>query len=425
MNTVNILMLTSINSHRWQSVYGRLNYNFAERLELSATLRRDGSSRFSEDNRYFLSRAIGLAWDMTGVGAIQDLSALSALTLQASYGVTGNMEWSDSPSAFVGGSTSAGFAADLKPSGTNMFNIGLEAQWLKHRLLTAVDFYTSKSEDVILRVPIPGYSNNNGYILTNNGSYKRSGLEWDVRYKLMEKKDVSWTVGINGALERNEVQDLARAEGSIATGSIAGSIGTIQIHKSGYPAASYHVYKQLYDTKGKPLPGQYADLNKDGVVSSYDRYVYKSSTPKVYGGFRSDVRYKRLEASFLLQGQAGNYAYNNVAAVQGNYGYMYNSSNVLRNASSSVLKTALPQAQPYSDYFVQDASFLRLEYVQVSYGLGTSYRGKPLLRISGTVQNAFAFSKYKGQEPGIAGGIDGYTYAQPRIMSLGLQLNLH
>lgn len=415
----------SSNMHRWQGVYGKLNYNFAERLELSATLRRDGSSRFSDDNRYFLSRAIGLAWDMTGVGFTSDFSVLDALTLQASYGVVGNTEWSNAPSAYAGSINSAGFAAELRPSGSRMFNAGLEAQWLKNRLLTAVDFYTSKSEDLILRVPIPGYSNGNGYVLINNGSYKRSGLEWDVRYKLMEKKDVSWTVGINGALEHNEVQDLARAEGSIATGSVAGSIGTVQIHKSGYPAASYYVYKQLYDANGKPLPGLYADLNKDGVVSSYDRYVYKSSTPKVYGGFRSDVRYKRLEASFLLQGQAGNYAYNNVAAVQGNYGYMYSMSNVLRNASSSVLETELPQAQPYSDYFVQDASFLRLEYLQVSYGIGTSYWGKPLLRISGMVQNAFTLSRYKGQEPGIAGGIDGYTYAQPRIMSLGLQLNLH
>ncbi len=413
------------NTLELQSLFGRLSYTFGRRLELNTTLRNDGSSRFAEDNRNFLSRALGISWNAAGLGFTEKLPSLTTLIWRASYGILGKMDWSNERSDLLYVIQGGSIPAELKPASSTEYNVGLETGWFQNRLQVSVDVYNAIYDDLLLQVPVAYGSYSTGYELMNYGSYKTSGLEWSLNYNVLQKKDLVWQLGLSGAFENNEIRDLGETKSGAVAGNIAGGLGEIQIHRTGYPASSFYVYKQQYGPEGQLLPGKFADTNQDGFYTWADRFAYKSATPKAHGGFRSYVKYKRLDASILLHSQLGNYSYNNVAAVQGAFNMLDTYNDHFRNISQSALETELEELQPFSDYYVQDASFLRLEHLQLGYSIGTSKNNNPLLRIYATMQNAFTLTKYKGQEPGVAGGIDGYTYAQPRTFSFGLQMNLY
>lgn len=422
---------SSSGENKWLSQFGQLQYTFAKRLSIDATLRRDGTSTLSDAERYHMSRALGVAWDATGLDFPAKALRMNSFNLQGSYGVLGSV---DVPQTFTlqstGGSSGgiAGTDAKLRPSVSRKLNFGFGAGWLQDRLLVQVDAYRTRTEDLILALPVPTGTNLNGYVMANQGSYSAKGLEWDVLYRIVSKQDWSWSVGLNGAYERNEVEDLGDGVQGVISGYAASGVQVpVQGHVPGLPKNSYLVYKQLYGANGKPLLGQYADLNGDKRINELDVYSDKSSGPSVHGGFRTAATYKRAAFSLGLRGQWGNYTYNGSAAAQGNYNTMLGMLNrgVLLNADRSVLNTGFEQAQLISNFYIQDASFLRVEYVQLSYGFGPSFKDRPLLRLTATLQNAYTFTSYKGGEPGIAGGIDAYSYATPRMASVGLEINLH
>jgi iron complex outermembrane receptor protein len=190
------------------------------------------------------------------------------------------------------------------------------------------------------------------------------------------------------------------------------------------------VYKQVYDESGRPIEGLYADLNGDGVVNDRDLYRYKNPEPRVFFGLNSQVSYDKWSLGFVARGNLGNYAYNNV---QSNSAYTnLTTPGFLTNLNRNVLETNFNQRQLYSDYYLENASFLRMENITLGYNFGQVLSEKVSLRLSANVQNAFVITKYSGLDPEVVSapspttpsfaGIDNNFYPRPRIFSFGVNV---
>jgi iron complex outermembrane receptor protein len=225
----------------------------------------------------------------------------------------------------------------------------------------------------------------------------------------------------------SKVQDQT-AEG-IPVGGISGGVGNnIQIHTVGYRPYSFYVYKQVYNENGSPVEGLYADLNADGVVNERDRYRYKNPEPRVYLGLNSNVSYDKWSLNFVMRGNLGNYVYNNVSSGNGVYRNI-TYPNFLVNLTSSVSETNFANNQFFSDYYVENASFLRMETINLGYNFGRLFNDKVDLRLSANVQNAFVITKYSGLDPEViavgttpSSGIDNNFYPRPRIFTFGVNV---
>ncbi|WP_347159247.1 SusC/RagA family TonB-linked outer membrane protein [Pontibacter chitinilyticus] len=405
---------------RLKAYFARVNYTYANQLELNGTLRRDASPLFATDNRWFLSRALGVAWHMQKDGTDTETPPFPQLTWRASYGVTG---YADVPlvqplNTYGGGVSSFMANPDLTYEKVRSFNLGLNAGLLHNRLKATADFYSRTAKDLFLLMSL--HSGTMNYVYLNSGSYRSSGLELYLRFKVLQKESLTWQLGLNGTYNRNKVRDLGEHEAAFTAGQIVGDWGGyIQTVKPGYPSGSFYTYQQVYGPDGKPQEGVYTDRDQDMTVTHEDRYTTKVATPKVYVGLSSELAYKRLNVSFLLRGQAGNHTYNNTAAASGSYISMLNSNSYLFNASASIQETNFRSPQFFSDYYIERAAFLRMDYLSLGYTFGSS---KTSLRATATLQNAFLLTRYSGQSPEIAGGLDGYSYPLPRTFSLGLQL---
>ncbi|MDD3033339.1 MAG: hypothetical protein PHT25_01965 [Bacteroidales bacterium] len=210
--------------------------------------------------------------------------------------------------------------------------------------------------------------------------------------------------------------------GAPVSGISGGTSSTIQIHSVGYAPYSFYVYKQLYDADGKPIEGAYADMNKNGKLDDGDFYRYKSPEPDVYMGLNTTFSYKKLTIATALRASLGNYAYNNVNSDMGNYSQTLNPNNFLMNTIKDINNTGFYNKQLFSDYYIENASFLKMDYLQFMYDFG-KISGIADLKLNFSVQNVFTITKYKGIDPEIAGGIDNNFYPNPRTFSLGLSLN--
>jgi hypothetical protein len=209
-------------------------------------------------------------------------------------------------------------------------------------------------------------------------------------------------------------------------GGIGGGVGNnVQIHSVGYNPYSFYVYKQVYDENGKPIEGLFQDVNGDGDLDLEDKSRYKSPEPTVFLGFSSQLSYKKWSLAFTLRAQFGNYMYNNFHSNNGTYSN-FRYTGYLGNVASNVLETEFEGSDSrryWSDYYVENASFLRMDNINVGYNFGkiSKYLN---LRASATVQNAFIITKYSGLDPEIAGGIDNNFYPRPRIFSVNLNLDI-
>jgi iron complex outermembrane receptor protein len=276
-------------------------------------------------------------------------------------------------------------------------------------------------------IPVPACSNLTNQILTNVGNIENSGVEFTLNARLIEKENLSWDFGFNITFIRNEVTNLTKVPNpnyqGVAAGGISGGVGnTVQIHTVGYPTYSYFVYKQVYDENGKPVEGLYADLNGDGRVTPDDRYRYKQADPRRYLGITSQLVVKDFSLSFVLRGNFDNYVYNNIISNNGVYRAFTGAANFLSNVSPNVLVTNFNNNQYFSDYYIDNGSFLRLDNLTLGYNLKGVLGGASNTRISLIGQNLFTITKYQGLDPEVAGGIDNNIYPRPRILSLGVNV---
>lgn len=428
------------------SYYGRLIYTFDDKYILAASVRTDGSSRFAPENRWGVFPSAALTWRINKESFLSTSGKLSDLKLRLSYGITGNQDgianysylgiYSVSSNAsqyqfgnnYYNMTAPAAYDKNIKWEQTATANAGLDYGFFDNRLNGSIDVYLKKTKNLLNTVPIPIGSNFSNQILTNVGNIENKGIEFTVNGTPVKTKRFSWDAGFNVTYNNNKITNLtAVSDPEFAgnqTGGITGGTGqSIQIHSVNYNTFSYYVYKQVYDADGKPLEGVYADLNADGVINQKDQYRYKSPFPKVMLGFNTQLNYLKWSLSTILRANLGNYNYNNVASNFGVKRNILNPNNILGNSTTDIFNTNFFNNQYQSDYYVQNASFLRMDNVGIGYNAGRVFGNKMNLRINATCQNVFVVTKYKGLDPEINGGIDYNLYPRPRTFVLGLNLD--
>ncbi|UAY51874.1 SusC/RagA family TonB-linked outer membrane protein [Ferruginibacter albus] len=421
------------------SYYSRLIYTYNEKYILAASIRRDGSSKFSPANRWGVFPSVALTWRINNEEFLKNQHTLSDLKLRLSYGVTGNQDGinnypyqavysspGDSTSfvqfgnSFYGMSTPTAYDANIKWEQTTSTNIGIDFGFLNSRITGSIDYYFRKTKDLLNLVPLPAGSNFTTSIVTNVGNVENSGVEFSINADIIRNKKYNWSVSFNASYYDNKITNLTATNDPSYAGTTIDEGGGIKINSVGYSAQSFYVYKQEF-SNGKAIEGLYADANGDGVFNDKDFYHYKSPTPTYVMGFSTQFTYGKWTASTVLRANIGNYMYNYVAtgATQAS---IFNSLGFLANNLTSINNTSFLYTQAKSDYYIQNASFLKMDNLGISYALGKILKDKANVQISANCQNVFTITKYTGLDPEKFNGIDDNLYPRPRTFVLGVNL---
>jgi iron complex outermembrane receptor protein len=423
------------------SMYGRVNYSYSDRYLLTVTLRRDGTSRFSPDNRWGLFPAVAAAVKLVD----NDNSSLNSLKIRAGWGVTGQQDIGDYYAYLARyqlGNQSARyqfgeeFITTLRPNGydenirweeTTTLNVGLDFSIVRDRLSGSLDVYQRKTKDLLNRIPVPAGTNLTNFITTNIGNMENQGVELALFTTPLRSQNVVLDFGINVAYNTSEITKLTATDDpeyqGVVTGGIAGGVGSnIQIHTVGYAPRSFYVYEQLYDENGKLLENMFVDRNNDGMINDLDKYRYEKPAPDVTLGFTTRLEISNFDLSFAGRASFGNYVYNNVQTDMGHLNRLYNSNQALWNVHQSAVDlNVVDQASlTFSDHFVTKADFLRVDHITAGYNFDGLIGD--FLRFYVTVQNPFVITGYDGLDPEIFGGIDNNTYPRPRTFLFGLNV---
>lgn len=433
--------------NRLISYFGRLNYNYDNRYLLTATLRRDGSSRFGPDYKYGIFPSVALAWTINNESFLKNARNLNNLKLRASYGITGQQEGignysylsyyglSTPNAAYQFGETfyqmyrPSGYIANIKWEETATTNIGLDAGFFDNRITASLDLYHRKTSDLLNLIPQPAGTNFSATAMVNVGDMENKGLELTLGFAPVRTSDFSWDFSLNGSYNKNTITNLTVVPNDpnyagFPSGTIAGGIGgqNAFINAVGGSKNTFNLFQQVYDEAGNPVEGVYVDQNGDGIISPSDFLKTKSADPKVFLGFTNNLGYKNWSLAFTLRANLGNYVYNNSSSQRGNLAQVLG-TDVLLNASPSLLTTNFKAQQLLSDYYVENASFLRMDNINLSYRFDKLFKSKAVLQLNGSVQNVFVVSNYSGLDPEVPSGVDNNLYPRPRIFSLGLNLN--
>ncbi|WP_329913136.1 SusC/RagA family TonB-linked outer membrane protein [Phocaeicola dorei] len=420
------------------SFFGRLNYNFMDRYLLTATLRRDGSSRFSENNRWGLFPSAALAWTISNEPFMKATeNVLSKLKLRLGYGVTGQQEigdyqyitsysFSTNPNTTYLGTTLLkpnGYSPDLKWEQTTTYNVAIDFGFLNNRINGSIEYYQKHTKDLLNTISAAAGTNFINLITANVGKMKNKGVEANVNAIAIQSKDFTWEVGYNITWNDSKITKLTTTFNPDYQGIDA---GTNQKHQVGEMPGTFYLYQQVYDENGKPIQNAFVDRNNDGQITEADRYLtHKSPMAKVYMGFSSQFSYKKWDMGFNLRANFGNYVYNGVASgnsTSNNYGgkgFITNLYNGFQDTGFTLLNTSEQMA---SDYFLENASFLKMDNLTLGYSFQNLFAAKLSGRISASVQNVFTISKYSGLDPE-CGAIDSNIWPRPRTYTIGLNLN--
>lgn len=429
------------------SFYGRFNYTFNNKYLLTVTLRNDGTSRFSPDTRWGLFPSVALAWKINEEGFLIDSKTISQLKLRLGWGITGqqNIGQGDYPymakytfsqvnaqyqmgNLFYYTLRAEGFDANIKWEETTTLNIGLDYGFAADRYYGSIDLYSRKTTDLINFIPVPAGANLTNYILTNVGDLENKGVEFSIYTRPIVKNELVWEVGFNATYNKNKITRLTATDDpnylGVPTGGISGGVGNnIQIQSVGFPTNSFFVFEQVYSPDGMPIEGMYVDRNGDGMITDADKYHYQKPAADFFFGINSTLDWKNWEAAFSGRANFGNYVYNNVAAENGVFQRLYRPEGpYLSNVASSVFNTNFEIPQYMSDYFIQNASFFKMDYISLSYRWDEIGNSKLNLKITGTVNNAFTITQYEGLDPELQNGIDNNIYPRPRAYVLGINL---
>lgn len=424
------------------SYYGRLRYSLMNKYLLTVNVRRDGSSRFNPDVRWKTFPGVSVAWVLSEEKGLKQYKAISNLKLRAGYGETGQQDiGGDYPyiARYTLGNNTAqyqfgnsfytvyrpvAYDYNLKWEETSTYNLGLDFGFFNNRLNGSVDLYKKKTEDLLSIIPIPAGTNFSNELLTNVGNMENKGFEISLNSTILKNKKTTWDFGVTFTYNENKITKLTKVTdpsfAGLLVGGISGGVGnTVQINSVGYARNTFYMLQQVYDSKNNPIEGLYVDRNGDGIININDYYRTKHADPNAFIGVTSQVVYGKWTFATVLRSNIGGYMYNNVASgaafTTNSLGYHY-------NVSSAWLKTGFKNNQYFSDYFLEDATFLKMDNLSVAYDFGKIMNDRATLRGSLTVQNVFTLTKYSGIDPEIAGGIDNSFYTRPRIFSLGFNL---
>ncbi len=424
------------------SFFGRLNYSVLDKYLFTFTLRDDGSSRFAEGNRWGLFPSAAFAWKINKESFLKNADAVSELKLRLGWGITGQQDiGNDYPAqaryllsdegsyypidgVFLPTLRPNPYDPNIKWEETTTENVGIDFGLYKGRINGSVDLYKRVTDNLLNQVTIPTGSNFSNTLLTNVGSLENKGVEVSLNFVPVSKKDMSLELGINYTYNKNKITKLLISDDPDYIGVLYGDAftGYNQVTRVGYPAYSYFVNQQVYDTEGNPIEGLYVDLSGDGADvsgNSADKYIYHNPVADYLFGFSVRFTYKDFDLSASARGSVGNYVYNKVAA-GASYDQMYQIG-YWKNFPTALSNTNFVKRQFTSDYFVENASFLKVDFLSAGYNF-KNIINKLSGRVSFTVQNLLMITKYSGLDPEVNGGIDNNFYPRPRTFVLGLSL---
>ena len=432
------------------SFFGRFNYSLLDRYLLTFTLRDDGSSRFHKDNRWGLFPSAAFAWKINEEPFLKNAKALSDLKLRLGWGITGQQEGIGDYTYFASYTTNSkgayypilgegityrpdAYNPDLTWEKTTTWNAGLDFGFMNDRLTMSIDWYYRKTKDLINTVFVPAGSNFAEKVTSNIGSLHNTGIEYSINWRPIQTKDISWQLGYNVTWNKNEIDELVASSGDdykITYGGRAvgtGSADGVKAWKVGQSASAYYVFQQVYDAMGQPIQGQYVDRNADGVINNDDRYFYKQSTPDVTMGFTSKLIYKNWDLGFSMRANLNNYNYFALECGNSNISL----SNLSQGGAwKNVMKMETAKDWQYvdgtdgmSDYFIQNASFLKLDNITLGYSFERLFGKNISGRVYATAQNVLTITKYNGLDPEVDGGYDSTLYPRPFTGIFGVSLN--
>lgn len=432
------------------SFFGRVNYTLLDRYLFTATVRQDGSSRFHKNNRWGLFPSFALGWKLKEEAFLKDVDVLSDLKLRLGYGITGqqNINSGDYPYLAVYETNKDGayypilgegttyrpnaYNPDLKWEKTTTYNVGLDFGFLNNRINGAVDYYYRKTTDLLNSVFVSAGTNFKNKVLSNVGSLENSGIEFSINSKPVVTTDWTWDLGFNITYNKNEITKLTTGDSEnyyVAAGDNIGGGRDMKAmaHAVGHPASSFYVYQQVYDENGKPIKNEFVDRNGDGTINGDDRYFYKKPTADVLMGLTSRLSYKSWDFSFSLRASLNNYVYNSVEAGGSDcnptsvYSFGALNNRPLMGVANNIQN--LKDNTLLSDYFVQNASFMKCDNITLGYSFKKLF-GAPIGgRVYAAVQNVFTITKYKGLDPEVEKGLDNNIYPRPLTTLIGLSLN--
>ncbi len=422
------------------SFFGRLNYTFKDTYLLTFTLRDDGTSRFSKDNRWGLFPSLALGWKINNMPFMENLNAnMNDFKLRLGWGQTGqqavgglfdfmptfqvSQPGSYYPNVYTGSGWMYtyypnGYNPDLKWETTTTWNVGLDMGWWNNRLTVALDWYLRDSKDLLAAVTVsPGAATTN--VLTKNiGSLRNIGLEATIGARVIDTDDFTWNTSYNVAWNRNKITDLVNGQIMEVSESGMGSTGMkCQVNTVGKAAKSFYLYEQVYDLNGMPIEGCYVDQNGDGEINNEDRIIKHSPDPKVTMSWNNNFSYKNWDLGFQLRASIGNYVYNNVRAKRSFMANTFTNS-TLRNLVHNEIY--FENSQYLSDYYLENAGYVRCDNITLGYTWPSLIDGNLRLRLYGAVQNPFVITKYKGIDPEVFSGVDNSTYPRPVSYTIGL-----
>jgi TonB-linked SusC/RagA family outer membrane protein len=448
------------------SFFGRANYNIQDRYIISASLRQDGSSRFGAQNDWATFPSISVAWRLSQEPFFRNIEGLSDLKLRGSWAKTGNQSFgnylqyssyqlADNQTRYQLGSdtiiTARPSAVDpnIKWEQTTAFNVGLDFGFANQRITGAIDYYNKLTDDLLFNVPVAAFSNLSNFVTTNIGSMRNYGVEMSLGLRLLQGNEggLTWQADFTAARNKNNLRTITPFGGStlkILTGDVSGGVGTkIQVLAPGFPVNSFYVYEHIREN-GIPIyrdvngdntindQDLYVDQNGDGIINQGDLRPFHDPAPKWILGHSSYLAWGKFDFGFTLRSYLGNYVYNNVASSNGDFRELFAGTSPY-NLHSSVLETEFATQQLQSDYYVQKASFLRMDNITLGYTF--NLRGQSA-RAFGTVQNLFTITSYKGVDPSAnvtplnpeqtstVNGIDNNIYPRSRTFSAGISFRL-
>ena len=424
--------------------FARTNIGFKGKYLLTLAMRRDGTSRFSEENRWGNFPSAAFAWKMKE-DFFKDSKLISDLKLRLGWGISGqqaipvgdfylpryttglpNSQYSFGGDSFVVGVPQS-YNPNLKWEETTSYNIGLDYGLFNGKISGSLDAFYKLTDDLYFNeTPYADGSNFGNQGPANGGSFSTKGLELNINADVVKGDNFNWNVNFNATKFERRIESLPAGQTEVFLGgSGAGFGGTSLIRRVGFTPDSFFVYKQLYNTDGSPLDGAFADLNGDGIVNENDRYLYKNADPDAVFGFSSNMNYKNFDFSFFLRASIGNRILNQVNATRAYSDYAVNNDGQLANIPNSFNNTgfAVPTGLiALSDIYVENGSFLRMDNITLGYTFPEWLEGKASLRLFTGVQNAFIITEYSGLDPEINGGLDNTIYPRQRQILFGANL---
>lgn len=422
------------------SFFGRLNYVFDDTYLLTFTLRDDGSSRFSKDNRWGIFPSVALGWKISNLPVFKDSNVLNEWKLRLGWGETGQQDIGSyfpympiyqistnnsfmypgyNGGAWVNPLYPNAYDSNIKWETTATWNVGFDLGFLNNRFTAAIDWYLRDTRDLLAHTPAKGQQTSD-YVTTNIGKLRNYGVEVTLGGKPVVTNDFVWNTGVNVAWNRNKITKLNQGVPMAARGTVGGGIGAdLQWFMEGEAAYTYRVYQQVYDENNNPIPGQYVDQNADGKIDQADLINFHSPEPKVTITWNNNFNYKNWDLGFVLRANLGNWVYNGfrrsrtVLSTVDAYGL----NNLLDN---EFLFPTTSAQHVLSDYFVENASFLRCDNITLGYTFENLLHDSLRLRLFGACQNPFVITKYKGLDPEVFDGCDANVYPRPVTFTLGL-----